>query len=345
MTSYENPIVLQRADPWILRVGSSYYFTASHPEYDRIAIRRSSTINGLQAAQEISVWQKHASGAMSKYIWAPELHRIHGIWYIYFAAAEKDFEASGLPTHRMYVLENQAADPLSLCWEEKGRICTPLDSFSLDATTFIHQGVQYLIWAQKDPAIAGNSNLYIATMKNPWTLDSAPVMLSKPEYDWECVDYKVNEGPAVIIHDGVVYVTYSASGTGIPYAVGMLSAPVNGDLLDTTIWTKRSSPVFRTFAPNGQYGPGHNSFTRSSDGKNDLIVYHARNYTNVVGDPLFDPNRHARVGVISWLPDGPDFGVPEPDTRWTPTDTEVLPPDGGLKGGTAALQTFSMKQI
>ena len=30
-------------------------------------------------------------------------------------------------------------------------------------------GVQYLVWAQKDYDIPGNSNLYIAPMANPWS--------------------------------------------------------------------------------------------------------------------------------------------------------------------------------
>ena len=38
MVVYNNPIVLQRADPWVLKVDGEYYFTASDPEYNCIAI-------------------------------------------------------------------------------------------------------------------------------------------------------------------------------------------------------------------------------------------------------------------------------------------------------------------
>ena len=34
MVVYNNPIVLQRADPWVLKVDGEYYFTASDPEYN-----------------------------------------------------------------------------------------------------------------------------------------------------------------------------------------------------------------------------------------------------------------------------------------------------------------------
>lgn len=195
-------------------------------------------------------------------------------------------------------------------------------------------GVQYLVWAQKDPAIEGNSNLYIAKMANPWTLDSEPVMLTKPEYDWECIDFLVNEGPAFLFHENKIYITYSASGTGVPYAVGLLTAERGSDLLNKDSWTKSPVPVFKTCAENGQYGPGHNSFTKSEDDSEDLMIYHCRNYTEIKGDPLFDPNRHARVGVVKWTENGPDFGVPEPDNLWTPDTTDVLPADGGALAGT-----------
>ena len=224
MAVYNNPIVLQRADPWVLKVDGEYYFTASDPEYNVIAIRHASAINDLQKAPETIVWRKHESGPQSKYIWAPELHRVNGAWYIYYAAAEREFEPNGMPTHRMYVIENTDADPTTDNWVEKGQVVTQFDTFSLDATTEVIDGVQYLVWAQKDPDIPGNSNLYIARMENPWTLGGEPVMLTKPEYDWECIDFLVNEGPAFLFHDDKIYITYSASGTGVPYAVGLLTA-------------------------------------------------------------------------------------------------------------------------
>ena len=55
----KNPLVLQRADPCVLREGSTYYFTASHPLYDRIILRRADTLDGLQAAEEVTIWRRH----------------------------------------------------------------------------------------------------------------------------------------------------------------------------------------------------------------------------------------------------------------------------------------------
>lgn len=305
-----NPVVPQRADPWVYKhTDGYYYFTASVPEYDRIEIRRATTIGGLNSATPVVAWEKHDNGIMSKHIWAPEIHYIDGKWYIYFAAARVDQAFD----HRVYVLENEAANPLEGAWVEKGQIKMGWESFSLDATTFEHNGTRYLVWAQKDPAVRGNSNLYIAAMSDPWTISGAPVELSRPEYGWEQIGFWVNEGPAVIKRNGRIFLTYSASATDFHYAMGMLTASDTSNLLDPDSWVKSDAPIFTTNDTTGQYGPGHNSFTVSPDG-DDILIYHARNYKDIKGDPLYDPNRHTRAQKLYWNGDGtPNFGIPVPD--------------------------------
>lgn len=316
---YNNPIVIQRADPYIHKHSDGYYyFTASVPEFDSIELRRARTIEELQDAETVTVWKKHEDGEMSELIWAPEIHYINEKWYIYFAAAPNR-EVTGITfNHHMYVLENNSKNPLEGQWTEKGEVKTGWDSFALDATTFEHKGKLYYVWAQEDLKVEpkSHSNLYIAEMENPWTLKSKPVLLSKPELDWEIKLYWVNEGPAILKKNGKIFLTYSASATDENYCMGMLTADEESDLLNSDSWTKSKQPVFKTSYENHQYGPGHNSFTVSEDGREDLLVYHSRNYTELKGDPLSDPNRHTRIEIIKWNEDGtPDFGVPSPDIR------------------------------
>ena len=328
MAEIPNPIVLQRADPYVIRYKGTYYFTGSYPAFDRIALRKASRLEDLQRAEEVVIWEKHETGPMSHLIWAPELHRIQNKWYIYFGAAPNDGQSDDTFNHRIFCLENEAEDPTTGTWVERGKVETGMDTFSLDATSFELKGSQYLVWGQQDLDIPGHSNLYIARMENPWTLATTPVMLAKPEYDWECIRFKVCEGPAVITHGDRIYITYSASGTGPEYAMGMLTADLDADLLDAASWSKSPNPVFTTNAEAHMYGPGHNSFTKAEDGVTDVMVYHVRNYTEIVGDPLYEPNRQACAKTISWGTEGPIFGKPEAMTRWTPTTTECLPPDG-----------------
>lgn len=314
---YENPIIEQRADPWVYKhVDGYYYFTASVPEYDRIELRRATTIQGLEDAKPVVVWRKYDKGLMSANIWAPEIHFIGGSWYIYFAAARTAETNKGLFDHRMFVLENTSINPLEGTWEEKGQIKTKWESFALDATTFEHNGERYLVWPQKDPNIKGNSNLYLAKMSNPWTISGEQIMISTPEYEWEKIGFLVNEGPAVLKRNGKIIISFSASATDHHYCMGLLVASDSTDLLNPDSWTKLPEPVFKTNESTGQYGPGHNSFTVSEDGLRDVIVYHARNYKEIEGDPLYDPNRHTRAQEFTWDENGlPIFGEPIADSK------------------------------
>ena len=213
--------------------------------------------------------------------------------------------------HRVYAITAVAANPLEGQWTEPVRIETGMDTFCLDATTFTHKGVLYYVWAQKESGIAGNSNLYIAPMATPTRLAAKAVRLSIPELDWETRGFSVNEGPAVLIRNGRVFLSYSASATDENYCVGLLHAPADADLLNPRSWSKAPQPVFKTCYEHGVYGPGHNSFTVSEDGKTDLLVYHARTYNKIEGDPLWDPNRHTYVKPLKWDNQGmPIFGRP-----------------------------------
>ena len=74
MNRYDTPVLLQRADPYILLAEDGYYyFTATVPTFDRIELRRARSIEGLAAVQPEVIWRRHESGPMSRDIWAPEI--------------------------------------------------------------------------------------------------------------------------------------------------------------------------------------------------------------------------------------------------------------------------------
>lgn len=306
IVKYNEPWILQRADPYVYKhTDGTYYFTASVPAYDTVVLRSSKTLAGLAEAEEKVLWRKHESGPMSKHIWAPEIHYLFGKWYIYFAGGEIDDEWEIRP----YVLECQGDDPMQDEWIEKGKMVRAegdefsFEAFSLDATVFENKGRWYYIWAEKVGVGKQISNLYIAEMKNGYTLKTIQVLLTTPDYDWERHGFWVNEGPGIIKHNGKIFMTYSASETGIQYCVGMLTADEDADLLDPRSWTKERYPVLATNEEKGIYGPGHNSFTKDEEG-NDIIVYHARTEAEIEGNPLYNPNRHAMLMKVKWSKDG-----------------------------------------
>lgn len=305
-TPYNQPFIPQRADPYVCRdEDGSYYFTASVPEYDRIMLRRSATIEGLKSAPERVLWRKHDTGPQSKNIWAPEMHKVGGGYYIYYAAGDVD----DIFQIRPYVLSCDG-DPMTGTWHDMGPMLPCKDdpfsfrAFSLDATVFFDRGSYYYIWAEKVGVGKQISNLYIARMAAANKLETVQVLLTTPDYDWERIDFWVNEGPALLRHSGKIFVTFSASGTGECYCMGLLWANEGDDLLDPTSWHKLNRPVLTSDGEKGIYGPGHNSFVLSEDGKTQLCFFHARQYPDIVGDPLYDPNRHAMYMTVSYDQEG-----------------------------------------
>ncbi|MCR5107319.1 MAG: family 43 glycosylhydrolase [Lachnospiraceae bacterium] len=306
---YNKPWILQRADPYVLKADNgNYYFLASVPEYDRIVLRCSSSLYELDRAEEKEIWHKHDKGPQSKHIWAPEIHYLFGKWYIYYAGSDID----DIWALRPYVLECTGDDPMKDQWIEKGMMrCRDDDefsfrAFSLDATVFEEKGIWYYIWAEKTGVGKQISNLYIARLKNGYTLDTEQVLLTTPDYDWERQGFWVNEGPSVLKRNGKIFVTYSASETGIHYCVGMLTADADSDLLDPLSWKKERYPVLRSSKENGIFGPGHNSFTVDDDDQ-DVMIYHARTETKIVGDPLYNPNRHTMIMPVRYKNGVPIF--------------------------------------
>lgn len=299
---YNEPWIMQRADPFVYRhTDGWYYFTASVPAYDGICLRRAKSLAGLSEAEEKEIWHKHENGIMSEHIWAPELHYLDEKWYLYYAAGEKD----DVWKIRPYVLECADPDPMQGVWTEKGKMQRAredefsFEAFSLDATVFESRGERYYVWAEKTGVGRQISNLYIAKMASPYQLATVQTLLTTPDYDWERVGFWVNEGPAVIQREGRIYLTYSASETGAAYCMGMLTADADADLCDPRSWKKERYPVLKTEEALGIYGPGHNSFTKDEKGR-DIMVYHARTEKEIVGNPLYNPNRHAMLMKVRW---------------------------------------------
>ena len=306
MTENNKIFIAQRADPYIIRSArGTYYFTASVPAYDGICLRASDSINGLRDAPEKEIWHKHDSGPQSIHIWAPELHWIDGGWYIYYSGGDRD----DIWAIRPYVLKCTGTDPMTDSWTE----CGPMQAaegddfsftaFSLDGTVFENHGRKYYVWAEKVGTGKQISNLYIAEMESPFKLKTVQKMISTPDYSWERHGFWVNEGASVLKHAGKLYMTYSASDTGPAYCMGMLTADENSDLLDPANWAKSHQPVLKTDDKKGRYGPGHNSFTEDEAG-NPVMVYHARTETEIIGNPLYNPNRHAMLLKVKWDQDG-----------------------------------------
>ena len=299
---YISPLVTMRADPYLYKHDGMYYFTGSYPEYDRIELTCADSVNGIAAAVPKTVWTKPS---YAYHVWAPEIHYIMDQWVIYYACSE-----NGAWDIKCYALALKGDDPMQDEWEYKGVVGrTSGDNFSfnsgmsLDMTVFENNGKWYAIWAQKP----SSSNLYMAELKDPFTLATKPILLTKPEYDWEKGGGEnVNEGPSVLKHAGKIFVVYSAARTDANYCMGMLEIDESDDPMVIGNWKKYSEPVFETDPELKIYGPGHNCFVEGDEGE-QLCVLHFRDYRDITGDSLYDFNRHAHVMKITF----DRYGIPQ----------------------------------
>ena len=349
--TYIEPFIRYRADPMVFKDPDSdyYYFTGSYPTwagsnndsytgvgYDRIILRRSTTVQGLGGTvkiegepaggstpagpynpnniEEITIWRQATAGnAFNRYIWAPEIQKINGVWYILFTSSNA---TNSVWSIRPAFLVNRG-DPFNPAdWNEIYRL-EPLpddphnfEIFSLDMTYFKANGKDYVTWTHKP---GNNSTLVLAEVEPnaPWKLKSNVILLHQPSFAWEWENtprqehrggHRINEAQAVIKKDGIIYMAYSGSTVDHNYSIGMITAKETDALLNPDSWTIQRFPSLSTADLNNQSGPGHNSFTIDANG-NPIIVYHARipgEHDGTGNGGLDDPGRHAFVKPVQY---------------------------------------------
>ena len=308
---FTNPLLSSGADPWVIESKGNYYYT--HTTGRNLVLYKTSSLAGLKTAERKVIWTPPDSTMYSKQIWAPELHRINNKWYFYFAADDGKNE-----NHRLYVLENRNEDPMQGEWTFKGKIADSSDKWAIDGSVFQHKAQWYMIWSGWEGDVNKQQDIYIAKLKNPWTIDGKRVRISSPVFDWERhgdlndvnnpPHVAVNEGPQILRNKDHLFIVYSASGCWTDYyGLGLLRFTGKENLLDSSSWEKSTEPVFTTSLEDKVFAPGHNSFFTSPDGKEDWILYHANNEPGLG----CGRNRAPRAQKFTWNKDGtPNFGKP-----------------------------------
>ncbi|HEX8334326.1 MAG TPA: glycoside hydrolase family 43 protein [Segetibacter sp.] len=309
-TTFQNPLLPSGPDPWIIQKDSFYYYT--HTLDNRIELWKTKSVSRVGVGEHKVIWRPPATGPNSHHIWAPELHFFDNKWYIYYTAGHSP--ATG--DQRMFVLENSSANPMEGEWIHKGKLADPTaDLFALDATVLEYNDKRYLFWSSTETSNTPDQNLYCAELKNPWSLATKRHLISTPTFPWERLHSPpakgVNEGPQILKNKfGRVFLFFSASECWSDgYGLGMLTLTQGGDPLEASDWKKNQTPVFSTKSVSNAFGPGHNAFFKSPDGKEDWIIYHAnsqeRQYCGLLRNP--------RIQKFTWNADGtPHLGQPVP---------------------------------
>jgi len=333
-SAFSNPLAPNRSgdwfengadspDPWIQHFRGRYYLTYTphadmrHRGEAPIEIRSASQIGGLASARPVQVWPPPGRVNPRErccQVWAPEFHRLEGPsglrWYLYYTATR----GRDTDTHAIYVAEGTGPTPLGP-YRFRGKL--ELGRWAIDPTVVRLESGVYLLYSGRRGQEGGEQQLYLARLSNPWTVTGPSPEIAAPSFAWEKTRRPVMEGPEALVRDGRLHMVYSASSClSDNYKLGRMSVDAGADLLDPATWAgaKSPEPVFETSIRNGVFGPGHNGFFKSPDGKEDWIVYHA---TERPGVGCFTGGiRVTRAQRLGWSSDGtPRFGVPAPLAR------------------------------
>lgn len=317
--TFTNPIKSSGPDPWVLQRDGWYYYMNTTGR--NLTLWRTRNMADLATAENKVIFSPPSGTGYSRELWAPEIHSFNNKWYVYFSA-----DSLNNLSHRVWVLENASPDPFAGEWTMKGKIGDAGDHWEIDMSVMEYNGQLYAAWSGWEGGKNGRQDIYLARLKNPWTLDGDRVKISQPDQPWEQhgatpLEWQqrngeppvilVNEGPEFLPHNGRLFIVYSANACWLDYCMGLLTHDGKGDLLDPKSWTKNPQPVFVQAPENGVWAPGHGGFFKDKNGQ-DWMIYHA----NPSEKDGCGNKRAPHIQPFTWNPDGtPNFGgKPMPKT-------------------------------
>lgn len=307
--TFQNP-VFTGGDPWVVYDNGTYYYTRSYGCPATICVKTSQTLTGLASAPWVGVWNKPATGPNSGDVWAPELHKINGTWYIYYAA---DIGGDN-NSHRLFVLQANSTDPLGSysmgnTGAANGQLVESTGHWAIDPNVFTAaNGSLYIVWSCTNYTNStGPQATCISRMSDALHVTGATVQISTPNQAWEKRTAPIQEGPVGFVRNGRTYITYSGSASWIDndYSVGLLTN-TDGNILTAASWSKQG-PIFDHHGT--AYGTGSVVFVQSPDGLETWNVYHG--IDNLTCTPAYSC-RDIRMQKVYWASDGtPILGYPE----------------------------------
>lgn len=255
---YKNPVFseLQAADPFVLYHDGKYYCYSTSAPLGYYVYVSDDLVNWENAGLCIDgAWGIEKSG----WYWAPEVIEHGGKFYMIMTVDERIGFAA-------------ADSPMGPFVPEK----TWLFEKTIDGHVFIDDDGQaylyYVSWRNGTYGIYGCELEDDIVTVRPGT----EKLLLTPTDSWEKIDGNVTEGPFILKHNGLYYMTYSGTGYTSPdYAVGYAIAETplgEYERYDSNPVLSRTSRL---------YGPGHHSFTYSASGEL-MIVYHVHASTTEV---------------------------------------------------------------
>ncbi|KAF2013888.1 glycoside hydrolase family 43 protein [Aaosphaeria arxii CBS 175.79] len=300
------------ADPYVLFHNGTYYMTFT-ADGNRVEVWSGESLFDFESkCTKTVIWRPPPDTEYTADVWAPEIHAIHGKWYVYFAAAHPAF---GNRTHRMYVLEGPSASesPLDAAkWKFHSKLHGMRDDqWAIDGTAITLQGTMYFVysgWPIGETLSASKQEIFIMKMESPTKVIAPPVRISSPDYQWEYSGKSgINEGPQFLSSpDGRwTGIAYSCAGSWTSeYKMNVLHFS-GGNPLNADHWKKWSRPLLASNKNNTPpYGPGHGNFVLVN-GQSTPEVWGCFHATD---EKTGWEGRRARVMRVGWSDAGPYMG-------------------------------------
>ena len=255
--NFKNPM-LRGADPFVLFYEGKYYmycttenerelvgandFSTDTPEGDGIYVYES---EDLKSWTRLGYALKRGDSMGEKWFWAPEVLEYRGRFYMVYASEEHIAIASADHPWGPFKQENKR-------WLREG--------MAIDGSLFVDDdGSVYLYYVRLD----GQNRIYVAKMKDDLSeiekeYDDCLIYAEAP---WETLDCLIAEGPFVLKHNELYYLSYSCNHTrcidyGVGYAVSSSPLGPFKKADENPILTRKGNLL----------GVGHHSFMRTADG-------------------------------------------------------------------------------
>ncbi|MGL4336672.1 MAG: glycoside hydrolase family 43 protein [Turicibacter sp.] len=264
---------LVAADPYVIDGEDGYYYAYATSDklsgYGFLSWRSPNLVDW----EEVGVAYYMAKDTWGvKDFWAPEVTKYNGKYYMHYTAKEADgkikigMAVSDTPAGPFLDLSNEPFfDPgynvidSNILIDDDGKMYM---YYSRDCSEYVVDGRH-------------ESHIYGVELKDMKEVISEPVKLISPELPWEIVsgDYRWNEGPEIIKHNGKYYLVYSANFyNSREYALGYA---VSDSPMGPFVKGENNQLLYVENDWNHVSGPGHNSFALSPDNKELYAIYHS----------------------------------------------------------------------
>ena len=256
---YKNPLDKNRItpDPRIIYNERDGYYYGIYTGQTHLTLHRTRDIRCMfNSSEESVIYLPSDADGTYGFLWAPEIHIIDGVWYIYTSTHERDTKNF---KHVIVLRAKDSENPMA-GFELAAHVNPTL--YAIDPT--ILDDPELGLYICYSAVLEGCQRLCIQKMKSPTEPEGDYAVIASPVYPWELIPpydmatEPINEGAFFIKKGKRLFIVYSGNGCwSNDYVFGIIEFK-GGDLLDPTAWEKLDTP-FMTRG-NGNFGPGHATF-------------------------------------------------------------------------------------